>query len=273
MALSAEQLKQIESLKKILQDDAKSDEEVKPPALNAEQQKQVDALIKMFADENAKSAKKAKKPATEDSDTESVEVIEPKMMPYKKVPGSNPAGASNKFISVEAFTPGAQNVVLNGPWVTFWCSDCGRKLASRSIHEHWAKSHGSKNNNVGLRNMVAYASNELVKIEGAQTAKRAGASTAAGSDKKVKPAKASTKTKVKVAKAPKKPKGPTLFGVRTSTTRDNPFFAYVDNTPEPVYRNFTKDQWTDIFMMFYASMSFSQRKLARDAIDNHFGDN
>ena len=44
----------------------------------------------------------------------------------KKLPCSQKAD----FIGMLSFVPGAFNIIIPGPWVTFWCADCGRKLAS-----------------------------------------------------------------------------------------------------------------------------------------------
>ena len=77
-----------------------------------------------------------------------------------------PARPNSDFIEASSFVPGAFNVFLPGPWVTFWCADCGRKLASRSIHEHWRKAHGDKHNLAGLKNVANNAMSKFTKFKG-----------------------------------------------------------------------------------------------------------
>jgi len=137
------------------------------------------------------------------------------------------------FVDVSAFSAGAQNIILQGPWVNFWCQDCGRRLAPRSIHEHWSKAHDDLNNLAGLSNVAIHAMNKQlaltqeVKIESQgevkTDTKRAAAATVTPTGKKKKPAPSY------------------LFNRCTKSRQNNPFFVYVDSTPNPELQ--TKEFW------------------------------
>ena len=186
-------------------------------------------------------------------------------------------------VITDGFTPGAQNVILNGPWVNFWCGTCGRKLASRSIYEHWAKSHGDKHYKAGLCQIIDYASSMLSEIEVKDTEKnkalksdmKVGTTAAAASGKTGGAIKrASTlKDNVKAKKNKVAPKGPKLFGVRTQTLSRNAFFEYVDNTPEAIKKSFDRDAWMGVLGSVMKALTTEEYIVAREAIDNHFDSN
>ena len=186
----------------------------------------------------------------------------------------------NKFVDVSAFTPGAINVFLNGPWVNFWCNDCGRNLAPRSIHDHWKKAHGGDPNNLsGLQNVAAEAVELFMKYKGGKgdaveedndavdgeefdfetKTKRRNAMDVSLPGKKIKVEKVKTNTS-----------GCSLFGPRVSVTEQkNPFFMAVDATPDTIKQIMTKDAWIDV-MMKTKDMKHAQIQQGYNAIQSHF---
>ena len=74
--------------------------------------------------------------------------------------------------------------------------------------------------------------------------------------------KTATTTKGKVGK------GPQLFGVRTQTHAKNPFFQYVDQTPDLVAKEFDMATWVAILSQ--QSLNQVQYSVAYDAIMQHF---
>ena len=226
----------------------------------------------------------------------------------------SPRSQKTDFIGTSSFVPGAFNVILPGPWVTFWCADCGRKLASRSIHEHWLKAHDDKHNMAGLQNVANNAMDKLATFKGGEynVKKRAAAPiTPARKAKTMRSATPTALTALTVptlrtpspkTPAPKKPapktpapktpaqkptkvsapkttktatttkgkagKGPQLFGVRTQTHAKNPFFQYVDKTPDSVAKEFDLETWVSI--LGQQSLNQVQYAVAYDAILQHF---
>lgn len=169
-------------------------------------------------------------------------------------PGERKAG----FMDVSAIVQGAQNVILNGPWVTFWCADCGRQLASRSIHEHWSKSHGDKNNLAGLQNVATHAMSEYLIRTGKRRFPSPDASDKDGGGKHG------------TAKRTKRASGPQLMGVRTSAQAKNPFFTHIDNTPPAILTNYSEDDLKKLAVNLCTSQK--QLKDAMSAINNYFCD-
>ena len=175
------------------------------------------------------------------------------------------------FIDVSSLVPGVQNVWLKGPWVNFWCEDCGRKLAPRSIYEHWLKSHDDKNNLAGLQNLISVSMAKYKELSD----KDAGAKSPPAKKQKLSaPDDSDTKLpKCAAAKAPPAKttvKGPQLFGVRTQHHAKNPFFQYADKTPTNLAGNFSKEMWNDILNKMESSLTREQYKVAQRAIEQHF---
>ena len=183
--------------------------------------------------------------------------------PNPKAPKS---GSSTKqFLDVSGFEPGSTNVVLNGPWVNFWCADCGRRLAPRSIHDHWMKSHGGDRLNMaGLQNVAIHAMKRQVfaaQTAGASSTKRPVHFDNVASQKK-------PKTNPIGANYPNLNGwlSGVLFSKRTAAHKKNPFFIMVDAMPNKA--TLSKADW--LHALNNCSLSSTQYKQGYNAIESQF---
>lgn len=159
-----------------------------------------------------------------------------------------PAGTSSKiFLDVSPISKGSYNVILPGPFVTFWCQDCGRQLAARSVHDHWAKSHGGdKFNLAGLQNVAAFASQYIANTKSTNKKPKFGGGVIVSSGV-----------------------GGGIFGVLTSSQKMNPFYQAVSNLPATFAKNITEDQLQELLNNMRDQLSEEQVKIAQNMI-NHF---
>ena len=230
------------------------------------------------------------------NDDDGLEVLETKEAPEIKpfvayhcdpvpvpVNSQQPAPGEKKpdFIDASGFVPGTFNVVLPGPsMVVFWCQDCGRKLAPRSIHDHWQKAHGDKYNKAALQNTAIFAMNKYLEV-GGNGNKRGASHPMSTASKKVctrRSAKLEKKeasvasTSQATAKAPKKPKALTLSQIFSQSQLKNPFFKIVDSTPAALAEKYAKGQWLEVLCTQHSKhrMSAAHYNAALEAINNSF---
>ena len=147
-----------------------------------------------------------------------------------------------KFLNVSNIPPGSLNVILPGPFVIFWCQDCGRQLAPRSISEHWAKAHESLHNLNGLQNVAAHAMAQYHQH-----------STPKGKTAKAAAAMASGTVKF-------------LASVRTKSSSKNPFFIALDSMPEDFIKTWTKKDFQNFYDKMKGQLSKTHSKQAESAL-------
>ena len=137
----------------------------------------------------------------------------------------------DKFLDINSIPAGSQNILLSGPWVNFWCQDCGRKLAPRTIHDHWSKAHGDQNHMDALQNVCVHHMNHHLSVASEDILKSK-KHAALGDSQSPKPAKLQ-----RVDDAI-----PLITHLkREGTAAKNPFYKMVDADKEKDNR--TRDHW------------------------------
>lgn len=184
----------------------------------------------------APDTKELKREATEDIPVISfVEVAKNTTQPAAGTQAKN-------FIDVGAFPLGSYNVILPGPFVNFWCQDCGRLLAPRSIHDHWQKAHdGDKFNLKGCQNVAAYATSYV-----------------------------QNRSKVVNKKAKVDRDTGVFAGVHTKGQKSNPFYVAVSKIPKGVYVTMSENQLNEMLENMKSDMTKEEFKAAQNMIKAHF---